>query len=338
MRSVEKLGLALLLIALAATLYVGLPLAEALAFGVALAYITRPAAHSARKVIGPYWSSLLSLVLVMFLLLFFLLFSSTLIVNEAIKLNEKIDYDAINSWTGEFLAEHPEIQEYSTQALSLLEKQLSREMVSEKSTEFMGFVFYGVMGLVNFIVTFLLSVIVAFYLLKDGAVLKERLFSLFPKREKEFVSTAFERIDKDLEAMFVGSLLTALVVWILTSLLLIALEVPYSMLIALGAGLLQLLPMVGPQLLLVPLAVILFFLGENTSAGVIIVFSLVLFFFSDVTVRSLMSKKTKTVHPLVVLVSFIGGVLALGVKGFVIGPIIFASLDGLIKAYSELER
>lgn len=332
MRKVEKFASVFLFLAFAGAVYVGFPLLEAMAFGVALAYVVRPLAYKLRKRVGPTFSSFISLGIALLLLFSFFFYSTGTIIIEADNFMKNEHYKLFTEPANEFLERNPAAKEYFEQGTQFAVNFVSKEL--ENPTRIID----NMMGFFNFFVTILMALIIAFYLLKDGDKLKTVLLDLFPGEYGSFVEDAFVRIDKDLEMMFVGSLFTALFVWAVTSIFFIYLGIPYAMLLGLLCGLLQLLPMVGPQIILALVAIALIFFGNLWGAIIVVILAVALFLFSDTLVRSIISRKTGTIHSLVVLISFIGGTLALGLKGVVLGPIIFAILDGVIVAYNRLKQ
>ncbi|MCD4739697.1 AI-2E family transporter [archaeon] len=330
MKREEKACFILLMIAFVGAIYVGLPLIEAIAFGIALAYVVRPVAYKIRPSLGPTFSSFLSLGVALFVLFVFTVYSFGSLLIEANSFVNNNQHEAVLAPINHYLQENPQAKEYLEVGMQSAITYLSSQL------EDIGPVISNMLGVLNFVVTIFMSLIIAFYLLKDGPNLKKAVFELVPPRYNRLIDLTFERIDKDLQTMFVGSLFTAIFVWIVTSLLLIILGVPYAMLLGMLSGFLQLVPMVGPQIVLIPLGLILIASGSIIQGIIVLILSGFFFFLSDLVVRSVLSKNTKTVHPLIVLIAFIGGVLAFGLKGVVLGPIIFASLDGLMKAHREL--
>jgi predicted PurR-regulated permease PerM len=331
--SAKNVVYVLLIITGLLALFIAFPLLDAIAFGIALAYIAKPVAHSAREVLGNTLSALLTLGILTFAFLVFGLYAASVLVMEAQKLST-ISYEQIEAirFVQRVVEENPALQEWIQRTIDFVSTD-----VSTRFAEYGLSVYNFVVGLANFVVTVVLAFVIAFYLLKDSPKLKKALIHFFPEKSEGIIKTAMGEIDKNIEAMFVGSALTAVFTAMITSLVLLYLDVPYAVILGISAGILQFIPLIGAQILLVPLAVLLFLLGHYEAAlGVVFLALFFILVWGTVIAPFIIERKAR-IHPVLVLVAFIGGAVSLGFKGFVIGPIIIASLKGLIETRQKLK-
>jgi predicted PurR-regulated permease PerM len=106
-----------------------------------------------------------------------------------------------------------------------------------------GLVLRGVAEIVSVVV---LSPLFAFYLLVDLDRMKRLMVDLTPHRLKDEVRFVGANLGAALGGFVRGQLVVAIIVGFLSSLALLLLEVPFWLIIGLAAGLLNLIPFVGP--------------------------------------------------------------------------------------------
>lgn len=92
------------------------------------------------------------------------------------------------------------------------------------------------------------------------------------------------------------------------------------------------LPLVGPSIVGIPVAIGLLLIGSPISAFGILAFTL-LSSLSEQLIRPLIVSKKAKLPNMVVLVGMIGGFLLFGILGFILGPLILAYLIIIIEVY-----
>jgi predicted PurR-regulated permease PerM len=182
-----------------------------------------------------------------------------------------------------------------------------------------------------------LTFAIAFYILKDGAKLREWLTDAFLGGKTELTKMFFDEVDSDLHTVFLGNILTA----ILTALIgavtfsllnLVAppqLLIPYPILLAILCGLGIFIPLIGMKLIWIPLAIYLVI--QAYLNGILftdwwflllflIAVSVVVDFIPDTVLRPFISRKQ--IHAGAMLFAYIFGIAAFGFVGLFLGPII----------------
>jgi predicted PurR-regulated permease PerM len=92
-------------------------------------------------------------------------------------------------------------------------------------------------------------------------------------------------------------------------------------------------PLVGSPLGWVPAVVYLFVQGQVGPALGLLVYCAVIVSGSDNVVKPLLLRGAARIHPLLGFLSIVGGVLAFGVFGFLIGPVILSLVLSAIRIY-----
>jgi predicted PurR-regulated permease PerM len=259
-------------------------------------------------------------------------YAANALIGEAQLLSSQVSYEQINSMiaAGEkVIKEYPELEVQLEKIMSYVASNLSAIL------ENIGFSITGmILSAINLAITLAFSFIIAFYLLRDGKKLKETILELIPKSDTATIRDVIDSIDKNLESMFFGSLMSAVSVAVIVSVVLFLSGVSHYVLIGIFSGIAQFIPGLGPQIVLVLSAIVLAMFGNWVGAIICILLSIILVFGTGMIIGPFfMRHKT---HPLVVIIAFISGILVFGPKGFVLGPIIFATLQGLIQGYGRL--
>jgi predicted PurR-regulated permease PerM len=97
--------------------------------------------------------------------------------------------------------------------------------------------------------------------------------------------------------------------------------------LAVVAGILQFVPVVGPSIVVGAIAAADFAGGDTVGATLVLVLGLVLVgFLPDAVIRPRLARYTTGMAASLYFVGFTGGVLSLGLVGFIAGPVVVALL------------
>lgn len=172
-------------------------------------------------------------------------------------------------------------------------------------------------------------------LLKPEAV-RVVAFGLVPPVYHGVILALHRRVRETLYALYVlqaatavGTFLTALVVFLVLG---------YNGAVALAviAGLLQFIPIVGPSLLVAVLAASDLLFGDPTRAVAVVVLGAVFVgFLPDAVIRPRLARSTVGLPASVYFIGFTGGLLSIGVVGLIAGPLVVALLVELVELLSQ---
>lgn len=118
-------------------------------------------------------------------------------------------------------------------------------------------------GAVREAVYFLIFLVTAFYLLKDGRKIKSATDSLVPDRYHEDFLVIWAKVQVILGNYLRGQLLLMLIIGVLSYILFEGLGVKYALILALLAGLLEVVPIIGPIVTAFVAAGVAFFTADN---------------------------------------------------------------------------
>ena len=186
---------------------------------------------------------------------------------------------------------------------------------------------WGFVGGIFGIVTIL---IVAFYLLIESDNIVRAVVRLFPRPERGRVRDAFRRAGEKVSAWMAGQLLLAAIIGTTAAVGLWIMGVPYFYVLALIAGIGELIPIVGPLLAAIPAIAVAFSVSPALALGVALFFFLQQQVENHVLVPKIMSRQVGISPVLVILALLIGGSL-LGLVGAILAVPTVAILQVLLQ-------
>tara|TARA_Y100001934_G_scaffold208634_1_gene246801 strand:- start:3777 stop:5177 length:1401 start_codon:yes stop_codon:yes gene_type:complete len=170
-----------------------------------------------------------------------------------------------------------------------------------------------------------------YFFLIDGRGMVDSIMHLSPLRddyENELI-TEFASLSR---AVVVATLLSAVVQGILAGLGYWFAGLDSVFLLTIISTLFALVPFIGTAIVWIPACAYLYLVqGEAVSAIVLATYCATVVSMSDNFVKPLVLQKESNLHPLLALLSVIGGVEALGPIGILVGPMVVAFLQTLLK-------
>lgn len=161
-----------------------------------------------------------------------------------------------------------------------------------------------------------ITVISGVLFVKDLSDIRKNLrtFRFYPRWRRvlrRLKDTGVTYIKAQLIIMFVISIISTLVLWLMRS--------PYYLLFGIALGVLDALPLIGTGLFLYPAAVIFFLKGETVLAVGCILIELITTVVREAMEPRLIGNQLG-VYPVVIMAAIYVGFLVFGVLGFILGP------------------
>lgn len=177
-----------------------------------------------------------------------------------------------------------------------------------------------------------IMLVTLFYFLRDRNVLLGFLFRLAPLSAKE-TRELVRRVSETISATVYGNLVVKLVQGILGGLMFWFLGLPAPLFFGILMALTAMLPIVGTSLVWGPAAVLLLYQGSWVKAIMLIVWGGLVVSLVDNFIYPLLVATELRFHTLGVLFAVFGGLIAFGLAGFVLGPVILASTIALVEIW-----
>jgi len=223
----------------------------------------------------------------------------------------------------------------------LLAREISvREAIAQApvGTDAVGTVVAAVSGFIGGIFGLIAILILAFYLLVDAGNLVRLFVRLFPPAERPRVEDACLRVTHKVSAWLGGQLLLGAIIGTTAAIGLYLMGVPYFYVLALIAGIGELIPIVGPLLAAVPAIGVAFTVSPALALGVAVFFLVQQQVENHVLVPKVMERQVGVSAVAVIVALLLGGTL-LGVVGAILAVPTVAILQVLFEELvSEVSR
>ena len=162
------------------------------------------------------------------------------------------------------------------------------------------------------------------------------IFQLVPAAYHDVLRRLHRRLRATLYAIYVLQAATAfgtfLVAWVFFSVL----GFQEAFALAVLAGILQFVPIVGPSVIVVAIGIAEAVNGDPVQALLVTVVGLVVIgFMPDAVVRPRLARYTTGMPTSLYFVGFVGGLLSLGAVGFIAGPVVIALVVELLHALAD---
>lgn len=180
----------------------------------------------------------------------------------------------------------------------------------------------------SFLLEAILALIVTFYFLIDGEMLRDRTVALLPLQHRERTVDLLGRIHDVLGKWLRGQIaLIAIVAAVVYVALGPVLHLPYALGIAILTGILEIIPLIGPLIATAIAGVDAFARGGAQLAAVVVVIYFVLRQIEDQVVMPIVIGRAVHLHPVVTIFAVLVGLSVYGVLGGLLGVPIAAAVN-----------
>jgi predicted PurR-regulated permease PerM len=197
-----------------------------------------------------------------------------------------------------------------------------QSITSNFSTNFIKIISAIFGGLLSFILILVLS----FYFLVQEDGVADFLKLITPLRNEKYVVDLWKRSQRKIGQWMQGQFLLGIIIAVLLYLGLMILGVKDALLLAVLAGLLEIIPVFGPIIAAVPAVIIAFVGGGFTAAILVLGLYLIVQQFESHLIYPLVVKKVVGVSPILVILALIIGAKLAGFLGIVLSAPAVAAL------------
>lgn len=178
------------------------------------------------------------------------------------------------------------------------------------------------------------TLISAYYLLKDGTKIKKELLTISPLND-EHDQLVLSKVINAVGAVMNGLLVVGLIKGILSSIFFWSFGVPAPLFWGSMSGFASLVPFFGSGLITIPAVAYLFVAGHTAAAIGLLIASIALIGTVDNFIQPKLVQSKTHIHPLLILLSILGGLKFYGFSGFILGPLTLAVLMALLDIYKK---
>lgn len=190
-----------------------------------------------------------------------------------------------------------------------VEAFVTREInnISQNAIALTGKVFGGVFSSLTVI-------IISFYLILYSHKLKETIANLFHENVHDYVINTIEQVDDKLGAWLRGQVLLCFSIGIMSWIALTLLGVPYALPLALIAGILEIIPTLGPIISSIPAVIVALTISPTLGLTVALVYIVIQLLENNFLVPKIMERAVG-LNPVIVIIAVMIGANLMGVLG-----------------------
>ena len=185
------------------------------------------------------------------------------------------------------------------------------------------------LGVANAVLSFLLVLVLTFYLVVDAGTLKRGVLRLLPPGNRALANVVIERARVRIGAWLVGQMALSLIIGAATFIGLLVLGVPFALLLAVIAAIGELIPMLGPVVAAVPAVIIASFKSPLHGLLTVGLYILIQQLENHIVVPQVM-RRAVDLPPVVVIVALLMGSELLGVVGAILALPVAAALSVVV--------
>lgn len=184
----------------------------------------------------------------------------------------------------------------------------------------------------NTVLYLIVGPLLGIYILNYTDKIKTTFIKIIPKRFKNQTTIILERINKVAGRYVRGQILVSLIVGILCTIVLLVLKVDFAILLGSIAGLLNMIPLLGPIIGAIPAALTALFISPLKALLVILLFIAVQQIDNYIISPNIM-KYQVGVHPGIIIFSLMAGGALFGIWGLLIAVPTVAILQEILRYY-----
>ena len=191
-------------------------------------------------------------------------------------------------------------------------------------------------GIVSSLFALLTILVMTAFLLGSGKRWSEAIIASRPPQQRDRLRRSLEHMASAVSGYVAGALTIAVIAGIATYVVLTILGVPFSGPLAVLAGLMSLIPMVGATIAAVLIGIVTLFEDFPTTTIIWTIWAIVYQQLENNLIQPQIQKRTVNVHPFITIVAVLFGGTLLGVLGAIVAIPVAASIQILVREYVDV--
>lgn len=205
---------------------------------------------------------------------------------------------------------------FQAQHIALSTQSLLSDFGAEASGSFGG-IFTATVGIFSFFVAAIIVLVMAFYMAIKEDGIKNFIVSVVPEKHKEYAGSLELRVQRKIGRWMLGQIFLMVIVFLLDFIGLSILGVPFALTLAILAGLMEIVPYIGPIVSAVPAVIVGLSVSPLTGFFVLILYIIVQQFEGHILLPQVM-KKAVGLHPIATILALLIGLKLGGIPGAVL--------------------
>lgn len=188
-----------------------------------------------------------------------------------------------------------------------------------------------------FLVMFFISFYTLFFFIRDGEKLLKKIMHLCPLGD-DYEKNLYNKFTSTARATIKGSLIVGLIQGALGGGMFALAGIDGAIIWGILMVLVASIPAIGAYFIWLPAAIIQLIIGNIWTGVGMLLFGTLVIGTIDNFIRPYLVGKDSQMHPLLVLLSTLGGIAVFGISGFIIGPIIASLMLAFWEMYEHYYR
>lgn len=185
------------------------------------------------------------------------------------------------------------------------------------------------------IINIVIGILAFYFFLKEGSRIKKRVLALSPLLDS-YDERIIDRIGQTMRMVIRGSLLVAIIQGTMAGIGFALFGVPNPVFWATVTSVCSLIPGFGTSIVMVPAVIYLYFTGDLWQPLALAAWGLTAVAMIDNALAPWLVGKGVNIHPMIILISVLGGIGLFGPLGFLIGPLVIAFFFTLLDVYQQM--
>lgn len=221
-------------------------------------------------------------------------------------------------------------REYSAQSGFSENVQEGLTSVQSALTSAVGSAFATIISIFGGVVSFVLILVLAFYMVVQEDGLKRVFKALVPERYQSFSSTVLSKIQRKITAWVKGQLMLSLIVGVVVYIGLSIIGINYALVLGIFAGVAEFVPYVGP--FLGGVVAVFFALSQSTAKALVVVglFIIIQQLENNILVPKVMQRAVG-LNPIISILALIIGAKIAGIPGALFAIPVATALDVIVR-------
>ncbi|MBT4174632.1 AI-2E family transporter [archaeon] len=191
------------------------------------------------------------------------------------------------------------------------------------------------LSLPQMFINFFIMVFVFFFSFKDGEKIVKYFRESLPIDEGH-KKAVIKKIQTTISSLVYGEIAISLIEGVVAAIGFYLIGVNSPIFFGLIVAIFALLPLIGPTIVYVPLAIYQFMQGEILTGIILLAFGFfVLTLLLDLIVKPKLLGMKGHIHPIIILLGVLGGLSVFGLPGLIIGPVILVLFILIIEIFFE---
>jgi predicted PurR-regulated permease PerM len=187
-------------------------------------------------------------------------------------------------------------------------------------------------GLANVLLDFGIFLLMLFFLLRDGAEIREAVRGISPLTRGQELEIV-DHLTRTVKGILQSLVLVPLAQGVVALVGFLAFGVPAPLLWSLMVVFAALIPILGSPLAWVPAGLYLIYEGSTAKGLGLLLYGAVLISGIDNLIKPLILKGAAQIHMLLAFLSILGGIFAFGPKGLIVGPVVLSLVLSAYRIY-----